>query len=541
MLMLNINSYDFSKRDFSSWELENDYHAVYILENGKHAYIGESADVRDRAKRHDVDKIKKQYELKSMHVITHEDFEETPAKHYERILIKLMRADSKFIILNCNDGQIKTHYKRKNTFEPDFDKFWAKLVEKGLVNKREFFLVLNSNNYKYSPYTNINKEQETALNGIVNSLTSGETCPHREEFKERPILVNGDAGAGKTIVATSLFYHLKSNEEFRSKKIAFVIPNPSMRHEIKEVFKTVKGLSKNDVKAPIDVTKDEYDIVICDEAHKLRNIKNQFTYTKNFKAACERLGLDYTLCDELDWIIQKSKSFVLFYDKKQAVSPSELNTIYFDERIKDKRGVRIVELKGQQRVKAGRSYVPYIYDVLYQRTSRKKSFKNYEFKLFSSFTEMHKKLFEKNSKFGLSRLCTGYPWEHISKNDDSVFDIIIEGIPIKWNKKTAGWAGDSDHEREMGSIYTLAGLDLNYAGVVIGPDLYFDKQDNKIKVNIDSFFDNKVKKGIDKKTVREYVLNTYFVLLTRAIRGTYVYVCDNGLKEFLSKFIDTIN
>ena len=539
--MLNIVSYDFSKRSFSSWELENDYHAVYILENGTHAYVGESADVRDRAKQHAIDKIKKQYKLKNMHVITYEDFEETPAKHYERILIKLMRADSKFIILNGNDGQIKTHYKRKNVFELEFDKFWPKLIEKDLANEKEFFLILNSNNYKYSPYTNINSEQKSALTSIVNALTSEETHAHHTKFKERPILVNSDAGTGKTVVATSLFYHLKTDRKFQGKKIALIIPNPSMRYEIQETFKTVKGLSKRDVKAPIDVTKEEYDIIICDEAHKLRNIKNQFTYTKNFMVACERIGLDYTSCDELDWIFKQSKSFVLFYDNKQSVSPSELDTIYFEQRLYDRyRGVRPVELKRQQRVKAGRSYVPYIYEVLYQKAPQKKRFINYEFKLFSSFSKMYDKVLEKNKEFGLSRLCTGYPWKHISKKDDSLFDITIEGISIKWNKKTAGWASDPEHEKEMGSIYTLAGLDLNYAGVVIGPDLYYDKQDNKIKVNIDHFFDNKVKNGVDTETIREYVLNTYAVLLTRAIEGTYVYVFDNDLKEYLSKFIDGI-
>lgn len=397
--MLNIESYDFSKRNFSSWELENDYHAVYILENGKHAYIGESADARDRAKQHYVDKIKKQYKLKNMHIITHEDFEETPAKHYERILIKLMRADSKFIILNDNDGQKKIHYRRKRFFEPEFDKFWPKLIEKGLVNEKEFFFILNSNKYKYSPYTNIDSEQKSALTSIVNALTSEETHAHQTEFKERPILVNGDAGTGKTVVATSLFYHLKFDEKFQGKKIALIIPNPSMRHEIQEVFKTVKGLYKKDVMAPTAITRkaaEKYDIIICDEAHKLRNIKNQVTYNRSFKAACERLGLEHTSCDELDWIFKQSKSFVLFYDKKQSVGPSELDTIYFEQRINDRyRGVRPVELKRQQRVKAGRSYVPYIYDVLYQKVKLKKKFDNYEFALFSSFDAMYNKVFEK--------------------------------------------------------------------------------------------------------------------------------------------------
>ena len=540
--MLNIASYDFSKRNFSSWELENDYHAVYILENGKYAYIGESADVRDRAKRHSIDQIKKQYQLKTMHIITDQAFEATPAQHYEKILIKLMRADSKFVVLNGNNGLQNIHYDRIHLFEQKFDESWPILVEKGLFCKRTFRSVLDSNHYKYSPHTSLNPEQTHTLASIVNVLASEETHDPQGRFKDRPIIVDGDAGAGKTVVATSLFYYLKADKNFQDKKIALIIPNPSMRHEIQEVFKTVKGLRRKDVKAPSDVTKETYDIIICDEAHKLRNIKNQFTYRKSFKAACERIGLDYTSCDELDWLIKQSKDLVLFYDRKQSVSPSELDTAYFEQRINDRyRGFRPVKLKQQQRIKAGRSYVPYIYDILKQNAKQKKRFTKYEFTLFSSFSAMYDSIFKKNEEFGLSRLCTGYPWEYISKEDDSLFDIVIEEIPIKWNKRTAGWISDPKREKEMGSIYTLAGLDLNYAGVVIGPDLYLDKQDNKIKVDLDHFFDNKVKKGIDIEVIREYVLNTYAVLLTRAIEGTYVYVCDSALKEYLSKFIDAVD
>lgn len=89
----------------------------------------------------------------------------------------------------------------------------------------------------------------------------------------------------------------------------------------------------------------------------------------------------------------------------------------------------------------------------------------------------------------------------------------------------------------MGSIYTLPGLDLNYAAVVIGPDLYYDISDNQIKVNKKHFFDNKVKRGSTDAELKEYIINTYAVLLTRGIYGTYVYVCDNALREYLQKFI----
>ncbi len=92
----------------------------------------------------------------------------------------------------------------------------------------------------------------------------------------------------------------------------------------------------------------------------------------------------------------------------------------------------------------------------------------------------------------------------------------------------------------MGSIYSLVGLDLNYAAVVIGPDLYYDRADQKIKVNKKHYFDNKVKTGGSDEELREYVLNTYAVLLTRGIYGTYVYVCDEALREYLQQYIPSL-
>ena len=153
-----------------------------------------------------------------------------------------------------------------------------------------------------------------------------------------------------------------------------MIANPSMREEIKSAFSRVKGLYKKDVISPTRVTREKYDIIICDETHKLRRKENLITYADSFKKANERLGLDNTY-DELDWILMQSKYQVLFYDKKQCVSPSDIRDDDAERRLYDRNmGVRPIELKRQMRVKSGRSYVPYIYDVLYQKAKVKKFF-----------------------------------------------------------------------------------------------------------------------------------------------------------------------
>ncbi|MNV68172.1 hypothetical protein D3C71_1610040 [compost metagenome] len=189
------------------------------------------------------------------------------------------------------------------------------------------------------------------------------------------------------------------------------------------------------------------------------------------------------------------------------------------------------------RIKAGDSYVPYIYDMLYQKTTNNLAFENYDFKLFTSFSDMVNALDVKEKDMGLCRLCTGYAWEWKGKEDNKLVDISIDGVNIKWNSQTGGWLSNLNAKKEMGSIYTLPGLDLNYAGVIIGPDLVFDKLNNLIKINKDNFFDNKVKNGITVEELKAYILNTYAVFLTRGIKGTYIYVCDDNLREYFERYI----
>lgn len=135
----------------------------------------------------------------------------------------------------------------------------------------------------------------------------------------------------------------------------------------------------------------------------------------------------------------------------------------------------------------------------------------------------------------LCRRGSGYAWEWSGK--DGQPDIVIDGIKTAWNSQTSGWLRNEDKKDEMGSIYTLFGVDLNYAGVVIGPDLDYDRSDGVIKVDREAFVDKAVKNGVSEEELKRYVLNTYAVLLTRGIFGTYVYVYDEALREYFSHFI----
>ncbi len=144
---------------------------------------------------------------------------------------------------------------------------------------------------------------------------------------------------------------------------------------------------------------------------------------------------------------------------------------------------------------------------------------------------------------GLARLLAGYAWEWKSKNDPNAYDIEIDGLSMQWNRTDRDWVASANSVEEVGSIHTIQGYDLNYAGVLIGSDLGYDPDRERLVFNRGSYFDRQGKKNNNKlgltytdDDILAYVRNIYAVLLTRGILGTFVYVCEPALREYLRSY-----
>ena len=139
---------------------------------------------------------------------------------------------------------------------------------------------------------------------------------------------------------------------------------------------------------------------------------------------------------------------------------------------------------------------------------------------------------------GLSRLIAGFSWPWISKNDKSQFDIKIENVELKWNTVKDDWINSDNAINEVGCIHTTQAYDLNYAGIIFGNEITFDKEKNEIVILKENYFDRNGSVGISEmKDLKKNILNIYKTVLLRGIKGTYVYVCDNNLREYFSKHI----
>ena len=551
---VEINKYSFSKAGSAEYVLNtymnNLWPVVYIIKDDTigEAYIGESTNAINRMKNHLANEDRKK--LADLLIISCDKFNKSAVLDIESNLIQYMSSDGRYKLQNGNTGLINHNYYQREQYQGLFDNLWEHLlVEK--YAKNPLSRIDNSDLFKYSPYKSLTNDQHDSVLEILGLLTKKE---------ENTIFVEGGAGTGKTILAIYMMKLLKTDimdhhldaedetysselrmisqlkEKFPNPRVALVVPMTSLRKTLKKVFANVKGLKSSMVIGPSEVSKNEYDVLIVDEAHRLRKRKN-ITNFKSFDDANKLLGFDIHEGTELDWILKQSKNQIFFYDEGQSIKPSDIDQAKF---IKQKWSASLLKLVSQHRVKGGMDYINYIDNLLHcrlEKGDRKFESVHYEFVLYDSLTDLYADLKKKEDEFGLCRLLSGYSWEWKSAKAD-VPDITIEGLNLKWNTTNEDWINSPNAFNEVGCIHTTQGYDLNYTGIIFGKEITYNTETKQIEINTSQYFDKKGKQGIeDPATLKAYILNIYKTMMLRGIRGTFVYVCDEGLREYFKEFV----
>lgn len=551
---VQINKYQFSKEGSVEYALntymKNSWPIVYIIKSDElsEAYIGESTNAISRMNNHLANKDRQR--LKDLLVISCDKFNKSAVLDIEPNLIQYIGSDGRYKLQNRNDGLVDHNYYQRTEYKKLFEHIWKYLVsEKFAQNTLE--RIDNSDLFKYSPYKALNQDQHESIVQILGRLN---------EKTEQTIFVEGGAGTGKTILAVYLMkllrtdikeYHVDENDELYSEellnvlqfkkkssnpKIALVVPMTSLRKTLKKVFSNVKGLSASMVIGPSEAAKSEYDILIVDEAHRLRQRKN-ITNFGSFDETNERLGFDKYTGNELDWILKMSKYQILFYDEGQSIKPSDIGKEVFSKKRWES---KILKLQSQMRIKGGLDYITFVDDLLHVRFSDKKtlpSFVDYEVLMYDSLTELYGDLRTKEKEVGLCRLLSGYSWEWKSQKAD-VPDIVIEGLDLKWNSTNEDWINSPNSFEEVGCIHTTQGYDLNYVGIIFGTEITYNPQLKKIEIIASNYKDKKGKQGIeDPEQLKAYIINIYKTMMLRGIKGCYIYVCDEHLKTYFEEFL----
>ena len=547
---------------------------VYLINNDNKIYIGETSNIKERMRQH-LRNPEREF-LKIINIIFDAKFNKSAILDIEQNLIRMFYADNRFDsnkgILNKNNGQSSKHnYYQREMYLNKLEDIWKKLQKKKLVNT-SYNSIINSDIYKYSPFISLTNEQENIMCEIINNILDsleGKTT-------NTTSIITGLAGTGKTILAINLIYNIinadfsnvdtfKEGEEIEliseyektihrlrkyvlahgEIKIGFVVPMKPLRRTLNTVFRAInKNILKGIVIGPGDVVKNDYDVIICDETHRLAQYKN-IANMGNFKDNCKELGIDENTATQLDWISMKSKYKVLFYDGNQTVKGSDIPKEKMDELIKINSD-KCYALTTQLRCKSGELFLENI-DKLFKCSLKSKieSSKDFEIKVFDNPNEMIENIKKLDKKMGLCRNVAGYDWEWKTQGKSyedirkkGLYDIKLDGKKYIWNHTREGWILSSNAVNEIGCLHTVQGYDLNHVGVIIGPDLSYNKEKNKIEVHIDELKDTNVKRGTEEETVEEYIINTYKVLLERGIKGCYIYACDESMQEYLKKYVE---
>lgn len=557
---LNLKTINFNVKSILS-ELFNskygqNWPVLYLLTGKKEVYVGETLNLMNRLLQHKSNQ--KKSHLSKVTYLIDESFNKSVTLDFENRLISYISGLTRngIKLLNNNSGQSHDHdYFNRGNYVKKFPQLWKELTKLGIVNN-SLEEIDNYNEFKYSPFKSLKNDQLNIVNDIISTINT------LKQDEKMTFFIEGGAGTGKSLIAIKLAkvfsqyqqlstlvgeYNQQNNENFidEIKKLkvspitfGLVIPMQSFRRTISKVFNNLKnGLSSDQIiPAYSSLFKKYFDVIIVDEAHRLKSGQ----YLSQEQGQFKKINNEYYKGEkknQLDWIIDRSRIQIIFYDKSQTVRSSDIGDFEF-ERLKNLNNTKTYTLNTQFRIKAGNDFVGYVDRVFSDSPPKAKmDFSGYDIKIFDDINDFKNEIKIKENLYGLSRMVSGYSWEwKTRKNKDIKFDFEINGTPFTWNKKWFDWINSPSSVDEVGCIHTTQGYDLNYVGVIIGKDLKLSN--NLIDVNPDYYFDNGSIKGIknDPSAKKRFILNAYKTMMKRGINGLYLYVVDHELKEFLSKY-----
>lgn len=387
---------------------------------------------------------------------------------------------------------------------------------------------------------NLLDEQIAAKNAIFDKIRN-----LKNSSKKSIIVVHGGPGTGKTVIALDILSSLAKSHyqiHYATKSASLVsaihyqLPN---RHAAKKV---ITGLTEFN---PLRCNPDELDVLLIDEAHRIEGY-----YYSGFGRNKRKISDT----PQIDSLLRVTKVLVVFIDDKQAIRSSEIGSSQMMEDCARRCNADIehIHLYTQFRCNGSDNYLDWLDQVIYnENVTSHFSSADYDLRFLDSPQEVYDLLSVKQSQENVTaRLMAGFccPWSDcLDKEGRPINDVQIGDFAMPWethrniNKVPEGyvkwyeWAYRPEGFKQIGCIYTAQGFEFDYAGVILGPDIRYDEQNDCLKTDITASKDPMLNKKPDSFDL--YVRNIYRVLMSRGMKGTFVYCCDTKVKDYLKKLL----
>lgn len=452
-----------------------------------------------------------------------------------------------------NDPLIDDHYKEHLNRAPVFTKgeiqklrdFIKRYVKKGDYHQ----LIYQIEHGRIRPSKSLQDSLSSMLKGNKEFVMIDEQKVFYEEAlhlalecvrsgKKQVMVIEGGPGTGKSVMAINLLVNLINKKlmtlyvsknsaprEVYSSKLKGTI----RKTEIDNLFKGSGSFTESAL--------NEFDVIIVDEAHRL-NKKSGFYGNKGE--------------NQIKELIQAAKFTLFFIDENQRVTLKDIGSIDLIKKFTKDLNAELIsgKLISQFRCDGSDAYIAWLEDVLQIKETANSQYYgvDYDFRIFNNPHEMLEEIEKLNKINNKSRLLAGYCWEWPStgRNNSKQKDIIIpeHNFGVSWNLADSIWAIDPNSVNEAGCIHTSQGLEFDYVGVIIGPDLRYElgevitdytkraKTDQSLK-GIKTIAKNDPEKAHD--AADQIIRNTYRTLMTRGQKGCFIFCTDLDLNTYFQK------
>lgn len=369
-----------------------------------------------------------------------------------------------------------------------------------------------------------------------------------EDPKPQMFVIDGDAGTGKSVILNSLFNEMQrlskveKSKDWVGTRNTLLVNHPEMLKLYHRICQSFPYIVKTDINRPTShinsqmKTKDIFDVVIIDEAHLLASSKNGF----------KRFMQD----NHLEEIMKSCKCVILVYDEKQSLRCDQFwgprDGAQLQSFLDKSSKYEIHYLKTQFRMNNSSKEVQEwvrAFSTEKRLLLIPKSTEEFEFKVWEDCQAMYEEILKLNEQYGQCRVLSTYDFPYrIGPKDWFVSS--TGGFKLRWDRfnphAKLPWSERADTIEEVGSVYTIQGFDLNYAGIILGPCVKYDETTDGIKFDTSVYDDNA---GFQKRQnihhhdeVKEkIIMNSINVLLTRPVRGLFIHVWDPILRERIER------